>query len=115
MEILQSVVLPISIVAIIFGACFGILFLFLRSWHKQRMLMIEKGTIEKVKGLPDPQKNVRICLMILGAALGATIGLAFPHHLLGLAIFSITIGFTAIGYLVYYYIFVWKAGKKKEE
>ncbi|MDR1227054.1 MAG: hypothetical protein LBK47_09190 [Prevotellaceae bacterium] len=111
-KILKKVVLPICIIAIVFSSIFGVLFFYLRSWHRQRMLMIEKGLIDVKKASePNPKRNMMIAIMVLGAVAGWVVGDLAGHMLpppFG------AVGFAAIGYMVYYCIFVHKKDKKQE-
>jgi hypothetical protein len=114
---------PIFTIAIIFGAIFAILRLYLRKQHEQRMLMIEKGMVEVPKNVREPKQIAGIAFAVLGFGIGLAIGILIQSLIYrfsdgrmslddGFTI-ALACGLAAASYLVYYFKFVWK--KEKEQ
>ncbi len=105
---------PVLIVALIFGAIFGVFYLYFSTRNKERLALIEKGAdasifVQQRKGAPVPfwkifLLNLSLLLIGIGLAifmayaiiniLGVEYGVAFPGTIFLMAGIGLFVGFT---------------------
>ena len=76
----------VVIVLIIFGALFGVVYLFFSTRHKERLTLIEKGADASVfyparKKKTLPWVTLKFGMLFVGIAVGTTIGILFSNSI----------------------------------
>jgi len=116
----------VVIVLIIFGALFGVVYLFFSTRHKERLSLIEKGadaslfySAKKKKTLP--WVTLKFGMLFVGVAVGTAIGIlvissnsSMNHQLERLFIFSMIFLFGGIS-LIWNFMVERKLSKKDDE
>ena len=116
----------VVIVLIIFGALFGVVYLFFSTRHKERLTLIEKGAdaslfypAKKKKTLP--WVTLKFGMLFVGIAVGTAIGImitnsipSMKYHLEPLFIFSMIFLFGGIS-LIWNFLLERKLSKKDDE
>ena len=113
----------VVIVLIIFGALFGVVYLFFSTRHKERLSLIEKGadaslfySAKKKKTLP--WITLKFGMLFVGVAVGTTIGILFtnsiPLKLEPLFILSMIFLFGGLS-LIWNFMIERKLSKKDDE
>ena len=112
----------VVIVLIIFGALFGVVYLFFSTRHKERLSLIEKGAdaslfyqAKKKKTLP--WVTLKFGMLFVGIAVGTTIGIlltsSFSINMEELLIFSMIFLFGGIS-LIWNFMVERKLSKKDD-
>jgi len=77
-----EILIPITFFITIFAAIFGLRYMV----NKERMAMIEKGIdIGNIKAQPQPYKNLKWGLLLIGVGLGLFIAFVLDHTLFEVA------------------------------
>lgn len=105
----ENVLVPIIAMITTFGTTFGLVFYYLHTRHKQRLVMLEKGVDPKTF-FPKPMANKYASLKWSLLLIGVAIGLFFASiidkktDLAEGAQFAMVLLFGGLGLLVYYFI-----------
>ncbi|MBE9511376.1 MAG: hypothetical protein IMY71_10890 [Bacteroidetes bacterium] len=113
----------ILIVAIIFGAIFGVFYLYFSTRNKERLSLIEKGADASLfystkKKKTFPWLTLKFGMLFVGIAVGTAIGIlftnSFPLNLEPLFIFSMIFLFGGLS-LILNFMIERKLSKKDDE